>query len=317
MSLFLRLFESINPNRCLYPRQSPWLQRRLGGAGGRGGPDPGKPRAGLLELGEGRQRFGLAPGSVQPLDSRLRNDGVTEALAHPVLAKLELQPQDPQDHFTQSAPARSPGLEPPAKAGVTWIEVARGGVHDVLGMAFDHRHRRLEAIECGALLGPRKQAREVAAQDGANRGARVAVEQPARQRPERALVEPRRSAAYELLDEGTQMRPEPGYGGELNRVRALVNRYPAQEDARIPAQLELCGGEVGAHEDESRLPLRRHKRDVVLSEHLARPVADCDPGFGAGGPTCQRAGNAPERAGEREPVGDLGLEPLRELPQRS
>ena len=187
----------------------------------------------------------------------------------------------------------------------------------MLGVALDHGHRRLEAIQGAPLLRPREQAGEVAAQDGANRGARVAAEQPARQPPEEAGIEARRSAADQLLQELPQMRRKPGDRGELDRVGALVEGDPAQEEARVLAQLAVGGGEIRAHEDQSWLPLRRPQRDVVLSEHLACPVADGDPGLRPRRGPRQPAGDAPERAGEREAVGDLPLELSRELAQRA
>jgi hypothetical protein len=224
--LISKVVRVYQPEQTFVPQAFPLVTAR-GGPGGRGGSDPGKPLARLFQLGKRRQRIGHAPDTVQPLDPRLPHDRVAEALAQPVLAKLELQPQDPHDHLAQSSPAGAPGLQPTTKAGIAWKEVARSGVHDVLGIPLDHGHRRLEAIERGSLLGPREQAGEVSVQDGANRGAGVGAEEPARQPLQRARVEPRRGAGYQLLDQVAQMRSEPRHGRKLNRMRALVNRNPA------------------------------------------------------------------------------------------
>src|SRR5439155_3584048 len=104
-----------------------------------------------------------------------------EGLAEPVLAKLELQPKHPQDHLAEPSPARPASLEALAQAGVAGIELPRGGVHHVLGVALDYGHHRLEAIERAGLFRARGHAREIAAQHRADRGARVGANETPRQ----------------------------------------------------------------------------------------------------------------------------------------
>ncbi len=99
------------------PLRAQW-RIALSGPGRRLGLDPGKPTLRLLELGQRRQRLWCAPEAVQSLDPRLANHRVAERLAEPVLAKLELQPQDSHDHLGQPSAAR-----PAEPRG------ARGGAH--------------------------------------------------------------------------------------------------------------------------------------------------------------------------------------------
>ncbi len=95
-----------------------------------------------------------------------------------------------------------------------------------------------------------------------------------------------------------------------------MDRDPAQEEAGVLAELEVCGGEIRTHEHQPRRPLSGHQGDVVLAEHLAGSVADRDPGLGPCRGARQPAGKTTEWAGEREAVGDLALELNRELAQR-
>ena len=207
MSLFLSLFESSNPNRCLYPVFCPALQRPASIAH-RDGPNspalygrfvtapvevgsrskrprwPTRPRPGAASAAAARARRGVgsASGARQTWFSPSMPASATtasqKALPSRVLAKLELQPEYPQDHLAEPSPARSPSLEALAEARVAGIDPPRGGVHDVLGVALDHGHHCLEAVEGARLLGARQQARQIAAQHLANRRAGVGAKKP-------------------------------------------------------------------------------------------------------------------------------------------
>ena len=72
-----------------------------------------------------------------------------------------------------AAPTRG-AVEAPAKLGDAGSQLGCGDVHHVLGVALDHRHRRLQAVEQGALLGLGERAGELAPQQPAttSRGSR-------------------------------------------------------------------------------------------------------------------------------------------------
>ena len=80
------------------------------------------------------------------------------------------------------------------------------------------------------------------------------------------------------------MATEPRHGGELHRVRGLVDRDPLQEHSRRLAELEVGAGEVKAHEQQplqGRIPtidvvpprtLRRSRRPPSPAPRRLRPA---------------------------------------------
>ena len=323
------MFESSNPNTCLYPglrrlqargepdaspsAEAPQADQRcdarLSGSAATGATRPSQPAAARARRASAAPRARARPGSAPRCPPR-RPPSSQNALPSRYWRSLSSSPSSRSDHLAQPAPARPPRLEALAKAGIAGIEPPGGGVHDVLGVALDHRHRRLEAIEGARLLGPGEQARRDrragpceplrAGRCGDSRRASCPSE-PRSSRAEAPPISCSRSSARCGRSQGTER--------ELDRVGALVDRDPAQEEVGILAELEHVRRRGwGPRTPAAAAVSRRHQRDVVLAEHLARPVADRDPGLGAGRGARQRAGEAPERPREREPVGDPALE---------
>ena len=175
-------------------------------------------------------------------------------------------------------------------------ELAGGGVHHVLGMSLDHRHRGLQPVQ-GAELGRiGKQPGELAAQQPAHDVARIA-DQPASQRADRGGVEPGRGALQQLADQLAHVGRQPRNAIELDHVSGLVQRHPPQEEASVRPELPPCGRQVLGDEQEPGGALGPDQRHVVLPEHPSRRIAHRDAGLGAGRGADDRAGDGRQRPG--------------------
>ena len=107
----------------------------------------------------------------------------------------------------------------------------------------------------------------------------------------------------ELEHHAREMRAQPRHAAELQRVRDLVQRDPAQELVGLRVERADGVAEVGRDEEQPRGRLRVEHRELVLAEHAAgeeaRDRAGLDRQHGAGG--------APDDAAQRaHALGRLG-----------
>ena len=114
----------------------------------------------------------------------------------------------------------------------------------------------------------------------------------------RQLHQPHRvdlEAAQQLPHHRGDVRPQPRHAAELQRVRDLVERDPAQQLVGLGVERRRRHGEVGRHEQQPRGRLGLEDRELVLAEHALgehpRHRADLD--------GQQRARGRADRAGER------------------
>ncbi len=157
---------------------------------------------------------------------------------------------------------------------------AAAGVHHVLGVPLDHRHRRLQAVEQATPLGIGEQPRELAAQQRADDRAGVA-EQAAAERGEAGRVEALGRALDQPAASARMCGGEPVDALELDHVRGLVQRDPAQEERR-DRRRGCAAPPPGSRRRTAAAPGARgpNDRDVVLAEHPLRGVAGREPGLG-------------------------------------
>ena len=123
--------------------------------------------------------------------------------------------------------------------------------------------------------------------------------------------------AEQLADQPGEVLAQPRHAAELERVRGLVQRDPAQQ--LVGVGLERVGrvAEVGRHEQQPRGRGRVEQRELVLAEHAAgeeaRDRARLERQQRAGGaaqraePRAELVGHGVEHAAQRAQV---GLDPL-------
>src|SRR5215211_1287857 len=134
-----------NPEDLVRNAENGLGRNRLAGAA--------EPGVGVLELGERRERLLAAPDAIEGVDALGLDDRVAEALAELVLAQLEVEAEQPLEELGKRRCLPPPALERLAQVVERGQRLAARRVHDVLGVALDHRHRRLDAIDDRALLG--------------------------------------------------------------------------------------------------------------------------------------------------------------------
>lgn len=174
-----------------------------------------------------------------------------------------------------------------------------------------------ELVQDARLLRPREQAWEVSLKEGADRVPRIGSKEPSGQGLQHRAVEPRRGALDQPVKEPGEVRAKPLDGAELNRVRRLVDRDPAQEEIGLLPELGVGIGEVRSHEQQARLPVRGDQGHVVLPQHPAGAVSDRHAGLGPGRCARDRAYDAAKRPRCLQAVGDSRLELPGQLAQRA
>ncbi len=111
-------------------------------------------------------------------------------------------------------------------------------------------------------------------------------------------------AVEQLLDEAGQVGAQPGHAAELQRVRRLVQRDPAQQLVGVGLELIARVGEVGRDEQQPRRLVGVEHGELVLAEHAAAEEAGDRAGLGRQDP----ARGAAEDAHARARLLDRGLE---------
>ena len=107
------------------------------------------------------------------------------------------------------------------------------------------------------------------------------------------------------------MVPQPRHALELERVRGLVQRHPAQELVRVGLQVGDRLLQVRGHEEQPRRRRGVQQHELVLPEHVAGHVPEEPPDLGRH----DDAGHGAHRPGERAELGAQAL--LEGLDQRS
>ncbi len=102
---------------------------------------------------------------------------------------------------------------------------------------------------------------------------------------------------------------------ELNHMRGLVKRNPAQEGVVIAVEPSPRILHVLGDEQQPRRALRAEQGEVVLTEHVPGGIADRETGFGSGGGTDDAMGHGSQRAGEAEIPGEALFQRPRRLRQ--
>ena len=178
------------------------------------------------------------------------------------------------------------------------------GVHDVLGVALQHGHERLHARRAARALGPSTSGRHAAWRTRVHHRAQVV-------RP--GQLDSRAGSSVEASSSSRTMlrevRAQPRHAAELERVRHLVQRDPAQEllrrrpPARSPARARLgatnssragaWGRAPGTRTGRARArragPRSRPPRPPAPARRRRRPGRAARP---ARRPACRRRGRA-------------------------
>ena len=170
--------------------------------------------------------------------------------------------------------------------------VGADGVHDVLRVALEHRHEGLDAVELRAPLRPEHGGREAVLAHGVDQALEVveaghAGEQLARVDGERA---------GQIAHHAGQVRPQPRHAAELQRVRDLVQRDPAQEAVGVGVELRRRVAEVRRHEQQPRRRVGVEHRELVLAHHAPGQEAGDRAGLEAEHGARGGAGHAAQRA---------------------
>src|SRR3954452_8692762 len=121
----------------------------------RDGPQLGaaNPAGRVVELRERRQLVRRRPGAVERVDPTARDDRVAEALAVLVLAHLHVEAEQPLEQLEQRRAVLAAAVHRGAQLRDVRQDWRAGRVHDVLGVALDQCHRRLQAIDQRLALG--------------------------------------------------------------------------------------------------------------------------------------------------------------------
>src|SRR4051795_12013879 len=133
----------------------------------RDGPQLGaaNPAGRVVELRERRQLVRRRPGAVERVDPTARDNRVAEALAVLVLAHLHVEAEQALEQLEQRRAVLAPAVHRGAQLRDVRQHRRAGGVHDVLGVALDEGHGRLEAVDERLALGAGDRGDEPAVTD--------------------------------------------------------------------------------------------------------------------------------------------------------
>ena len=188
-----------------------------------------------------RQRLGRVPDPVERLDAGLRDHRVAEHLALLVLAHLHVQPEQALDQPLGRRAAAAARVHRRPQLLVAGDRLGRDRVHDVLGVALDHRHRRLHARHQRALLLRLHQRGQPAVAEGLDQLRRVGHRrQPAGGAAVDAHLHRRQVAGAPCRRGGRAASRRPGTGtrGSARARRSSGGTSPA----RPPARARPCAG---------------------------------------------------------------------------
>src|SRR3954471_20138600 len=150
-------------------RSTPLRARRRDGAQ----LGPADPARRVVELRERRQLVRPRPRAVERNDPAAGDDGVAEALAVLVLAHLHVEAEQPLEQLEQRRAVLAAAVHRGAQLRDVRQHRRAGRVHDVLGVALDERHRRLQAVDQRLALGTGDRGDEPAVADLVPQAAQV------------------------------------------------------------------------------------------------------------------------------------------------
>src|SRR4051794_13533739 len=213
------LLSSIAGYHRTYVRKRIRLHARYQGdrtALGRVGEDPAQPGLGRLELRPRGQLLRRLEDDVQARDARALGHLVAEALADLVLLELELEAEQALEQLPQPRSLRAAAGHRGAQRLEVAQRVAADGVHDVLGVALDDGHRRLQAIDDRhALLAGHERDDPALAHRGDDALEVLARAQPAQRR---GRVDGDVDGVEQLAQQPGEVLAQPRHGAELHRV---------------------------------------------------------------------------------------------------
>src|SRR3954447_23730555 len=134
---------------------------------------PADPARRVVELRERRKPLRRRPRAVERVDPAARDDRVAEALAVLVLAHLHVEAEQPLEQLEQRRAVLAATVHRGAKLRDVRQHRRAGRVHDVLGVALDERHRRLQAVDQRLALGTGDRGDEPAVADLVPQAAQV------------------------------------------------------------------------------------------------------------------------------------------------
>src|SRR6476469_6999496 len=233
-----------------------------------------RPGGGILELIERRKQFGGEPGAVQALDPVVAHDGVAEALADLVLLHLEVHPEQLLDELDQRRLLATALLQRGAQLRQRGQHRGAGGVHHVLGVALDHRHRRLQAVDDGLALGTGHGADQHARADRVPHPLQIVGARQAGHAQQRAGVDLHLDRGQQLAEHPGHVVAQPRHAGELHGVGELVEDDPLEQLGLVG--LERLGGQPQVRRDEQQARRARgvQQGDLVLAEDRATHEPD-------------------------------------------
>ena len=171
---------------------------------------------------------------MQGLRSRLVDHGVAEALALLVLAQLEVQPEQTGYQACEPRLRASAAVERLAQLGQRWQEFGGYGVHHVLGVTLDHRHRRLHAIERLTLGGVGHNRDQITLAQCAHDALDLV---PGRHAQLARRVDPQLGLLEELLDQPRDVRMKPRHAGACNLSGLSAGRMATTTPTARPSFL--------------------------------------------------------------------------------
>ena len=301
--LISKELHSIKANTCLYSgrgrgytcRGSVRRRRQRGDVPTRSSQRPGA----RARRASGRSS-GRAPDAAQRLGPAGRDDRVAERLAELVLAHLQVHARAAGRAGRRGPPRRSRRASRRARSSASSRpSVGRAGVHDVLGVPLDHRHRRLQPVERPRWRSGRRaraRARRAAARGPAARGSRASrrpsgasacASNPRRRRPRSARRRARACAARATRPARTGSRGCISCSATQRRKSSRSALEAAPRDASMFSPTNSSrGGRAGPTAATSYWPSTRSRR-VAGREPRLGPDRRAD---GAAGDRAERAG---------------------------
>ena len=188
------------------------------------------PQPGCVELRQRRQRVRGRPRAVERLDAAAATTASQNALPCSYWRSLRSSPIRRSNSRNKPERSRRRRSRPSRSTGQVGQQRSPDGVHDVLGVALDQRHRGLQLVEQRAALRPGDEVDELA---GADRVDERRADRPAcGSRSSLRTSTSTSSDASSPRMRSASVPAQPRHAAELQRVRGLVQRDPAQRAPR-------------------------------------------------------------------------------------
>src|SRR5829696_47847 len=256
--------------------------------------DARQPELGLADLGHRRQVVRTVPDAAGETVATLAGHAVDELLTKAILLHLDVETGQLGQKPVRLGALLQSLCEAPRDHRVVGQQLAAHRVHDVVGIPLHDTHRRLHLREERALLGVHQRfqpAPGFAAPGSDPIDVQTKTTQSLGAQIHRILAQETEVA----LQHGVEVVTQPGMRLELEGVRRLMQRQPHAELVAWQPEGVLGCLDIWLNivEAAGAQRLAAEEREVVLSEYLAREVAEEKPDLGAEHFLVERAEHLP------------------------